>query len=453
MMSSFRSQIPTPVLWVVETLQRNGHHAHVVGGCVRDLLMGRAPEDWDVTTSALPAETAALFPKVIPTGMKHGTVTVLVDEEPIEVTTYRSDGDYSDGRRPDDVRFGASLHEDLSRRDFTMNAIAFDPMAEVLVDPFDGAKDIGRGSIRAVGAARDRFSEDGLRAMRALRFMATLQFELDPSVRLAIAETLPILGKVSVERFRDELLKLLGAEQPAAALEAAQRTGALAVFIPELDAGVGCTQNRHHRHDVWTHTVIAVEHTVGDPIRRLGALLHDVGKPATRAPYADRPGEFSFLKHELAGAEMSASIAERLRLSSAEQQRVVGMVEHHMFSCDPGQKPAGMRRFLRRVGPELVPDLLALRIGDVVGKGLGEDGTEQVNPFSEALERLQREPQLLSTRDLAIDGRDVMRALAVAPGPRVGAALKALLERVTEHPELNTREALLALLPELPATC
>jgi putative nucleotidyltransferase with HDIG domain len=269
----------------------------------------------------------------------------------------------------------------------------------------------------------------------------------------AIEGTLGILGKVSVERFRDELLKLLGAEQPAAALEAAQRTGALGVFIPELGEGVGCTQNRHHRHDVWTHTVIAVEHTVGDPIRRLGALLHDVGKPVTRAPYEDRPGEFSFLKHELAGAEMAASIAERLKLSSAEQQRVVGMVEHHMFSSDPGQKPASMRRFLRRVGPELVSDLLALRVGDIVGKGLGETATEQVNPFREAIERLQQEPRLLSTRDLAIDGRDVMRELALAPGPRVGAALKALLERVTEQPELNTREALLALLPELPSTC
>jgi tRNA nucleotidyltransferase (CCA-adding enzyme) len=425
----------------------------VVGGCVRDLFMGRTPKDWDVTTSALPAQTAALFPKVIPTGMKHGTVTVLVDEEPIEVTTYRADGDYSDGRRPDEVRFGVTLHEDLSRRDFTMNAIAFDPTKEALVDPFGGEADIHRKLIRAVGEARDRFAEDGLRAMRALRFMATLELELEPSARLAIGETLHVLRKVSVERFRDELLKLLGAAHPAIALEGAQRTGALALFVPELDAGVGCTQNRHHRHDVWTHTVITVEHTVGDPIRRLGALLHDVGKPSTRAPYADRPGEFSFLKHELAGAEMTATIAERLKLSSAEKQRVVGIVEHHMFSCDPGQKPAGMRRFLRRVGPDLVPDLLALRVGDVVGKGLGEDATAQVIPFREALERLQREPQLLSTRDLAIDGHDIMRELAVAPGPRVGAALRALLERVTEQPALNTREALLALLPELPSGC
>jgi len=453
MFAHLRSQIPDPVTWVVATLQRRGYEAYVVGGCVRDLLMGRKPNDWDVTSSARPEETVALFPKVIPTGIKHGTVTVLVDGEPIEVTTYRSDGDYSDGRDSDTARFGDSLREDLSLRDFTMNAIAYDPVAGLLVDPFDGAKDISHRLVRAVGEAKDRFCEDGLRAMRALRFMATLRFELDLPVVDAIQSTLPLLGTVSVERFRDELLKLLGADQPHAALDAAQRLGALSLFIPELTDGVGCTQNRHHKHDVWTHTLVAVEHTVGDPIRRLGALLHDVGKPATRAPYEDRPGEFSFLMHELTGAEMTASIADRLKLSSAEKQRVVGMVEHHMFSCDPGQKPAGMRRFLRRVGPELVPDLLALRIGDVVGKGLGEDATAKVNPFREALERVQQEPQLLSTRDLAVEVADVMRELAVAPGPRVGEVLKSLLERVTEEPTLNTREALLALLPELSSNC
>ncbi len=453
MSSEFRSHIPASVSSVIETLQQNGHQAHVVGGCVRDLLMGRKPKDWDVTTDALPAETAALFAKVIPTGMKHGTVTVLVDDEPIEVTTYRTDGDYTDGRRPDSVRFGVSLGEDLARRDFTMNAIAYDPRADSLVDPFEGKKAIVERKIRAVGRAEDRFREDGLRAMRALRFMATLGFELDATILIAVTATLNVLAKVSAERFRDELLKMLGAEHPRAALDAAQRTGALGLVIPELNEGVGCTQNRHHKHDVWTHTLVAVDHTIGDPIRRLGALLHDVGKPGTRAAYEDRPGEFSFLQHELTGAEMTASIAERLKLSSEQKQRVVGMVEHHMFTCDPDQKASNLRRFLRRVSPELIPDLFALRIGDVVGKGLGEDATGRVNLFREAIERVQHEPQLLSERDLAIDGRDVMRELALTPGPRVGTVLKTLLERVTENPELNTRDLLLALLPELPNNC
>jgi tRNA nucleotidyltransferase (CCA-adding enzyme) len=452
-MPTFSTPVPQEVLSVVSTLRRHGHEAFVVGGCVRDLLLGRRPKDWDVTTDALPQQTVALFSRVIPTGMKHGTVTVLSGGEPIEVTTYRKSGHALSEDSTCAVQPGVTLLEDLAHRDFTMNAIALDPVADKLVDPFLGAAAIAERRISAAGRATERFAEDALRAMRALRFMATLGFVLDDEVTAAIATARQGLSGVSVERFRDELLKILAAEQPRDALRLAQRTGALGVFLPELDAGVGCTQNRHHKYDVFLHTLVTVEHTAGDAIRRLGALLHDVGKPGTRLPYDDRPEEFSFLRHEQLGAEMTAAITARLKLSTDEQRRVVGMVEHHMFAADPDQKPASLRRFLRRVGPELVPDLLALRIGDIVGKGMGEDANAKLAPFIAALTRVQNEPRLLSTRDLAVTGKDVMQKLALPPGPRVGELLASLLEQVTENPELNTREALLALLAELPNRC
>lgn len=452
-MNPLREPVPESVLFVVSTLRRYGHEAFVVGGCVRDLLLGRRPKDWDVTTSALPEQTVARFAKVIPTGMQHGTVTVLVGDAPIEVTTYRKSGHAPSKDAADAVQPGVTLLEDLAHRDFTMNAIALDPIAGTLVDPHGGAAAIVEQRIVGVGSALARFSEDGLRAMRALRFMATLGFTLDEEVIQAIVATRDVLARAAVERFRDELLKILAADKPQRALTLAQQTGALGLFIPELDAGVGCVQNRHHKYDVFTHTLVAAEHTTGDAIRRLGALLHDVGKPGTRAPYEDRPNEFSFLRHELLGAEMAAAIAERLKLSTDEKRRVVGMVEHHMFSAERGQKSSGLRRFLRRVGPELIPDLLALRIGDIVGKGMGEDAPAKLAPFIAALERVQSEPQLLSTRDLAIRGKDVMERLALPPGPRVGEVLSSLLEQVIENPELNNREALLALLSELPSRC
>lgn len=452
-MHPFHTSVPESVLSVVSTLRRYDHEAYVVGGCVRDLLLGRRPKDWDVTTNARPEQTVALFAKVIPTGMKHGTVTVLIGDEPIEVTTYRKSGHAQSADDADAVQSGVTLLEDLAHRDFTMNAIALDPIAGTLVDPHGGAAAIAERRIAGVGSARERFGEDGLRAMRALRFMATLGFTLDEEVLRAIHATRDVLARVSIERFRDELLKILSGGNPRRALELAQQTGALGLFIPELDAGVGCVQNRHHKYDVFMHTLVTVEHTQGDAIRRLGALLHDVGKPGTRAPYDDRPNEFSFLRHELLGAELTAAIAERLKLSTVEKQRLVGMVEHHMFSAEPGQKASSLRRFLHRVGPELIPDLLALRIGDIVGKGMGEDAQAKLAPFIAALERVRSEPQLLSTRDLAIRGKDVMDRLGLPPGPRVGDVLAQLLEQVLENPELNNREALLALLSELPNRC
>jgi tRNA nucleotidyltransferase (CCA-adding enzyme) len=410
---------------------------------VRDVELGRPAKDWDIATSAMPDEVQRLFKKTIPTGIAHGTVTVLMHGAPIEVTTYRGEGAYSDARRPDHVVFGVTLEEDLARRDFTMNAIAYDPVADALVDPFGGHADLAARVIRAVGDPEARFREDGLRVMRAIRFAATLGFTIEPATEAAIPSALGSLARVSGERVRDELLKLLGAPKPSIGLWVAQRTGILGVVLPELAEGVGVAQNRFHRYDVWRHTVESVDATPGDALTRLGALLHDVAKPRTAAPKADAPGEYTFFRHDLVGAEMTDQIARRLRLSNKEREKVTALVGHHMFWYSPEWSDATVRRFLRRIGPELVPDLFALRAGDVIGRGFGEDPEKELGELRRRIETVVAEDQALSIADLAVTGQDVMDVLGVPPGRIVGDTLRGLLEEVIDDPTLNTRAALL----------
>ena len=443
------ADVAPAALEVCRRLAEGGHSAQIVGGCVRDLLLGRAAKDWDVATSAHPDAVQRLFKKTIPTGIAHGTVTVLVHGEPVEVTTYRGEGAYTDARRPDHVVFGVTLEEDLSRRDFTMNAIAFDPVAEATLDPFGGRADLEAGLIRAVGDPVARFREDGLRVMRAIRFAAVLGFVIEAGTEAAIPSALSSLARVSSERVRDELLKLLGAERPSIGLDIAQRTGVLAAILPELAEGVGVVQNHHHRYDVWRHTMTAVDATPGDAIVRLATLLHDVAKPRTAAPKADAPGEYTFYRHDSVGAEMSAAIARRLKLSNKERERVVALVGHHMFWYSPEWSDATVRRFIRRVGPELLPDLFALRAGDVVGRGFGEDPDSELGELRRRVDKVVAEDQALSIGDLAIGGKDVMDALGLPPGRAVGDLLRQLLEEVLEDPELNTRERLLERLGAL----
>ena len=442
------SDVAPPALEVCRKLAAAGHAAHVVGGCVRDVLLGRAAKDWDVATSALPDEVQRLFRRTVPTGLAHGTITVLVGKEHVEVTTYRGEGAYSDARRPDHVTFGVSLEEDLARRDFTVNAIAYDPLADVRVDPFGGQRDLEARVLRAVGDPEARFREDGLRVMRAVRFAATLEMEVDPATEAAIRPALPSLARVSAERVRDELLKLLGAPRPSRGLRIAQRTGILDVILPELVEGVGVTQNRHHAHDVFEHTLAAVDGTPAGsgPLVRLGTLLHDVGKPRTAAPKEGAPGESTFYRHDEVGARMSDEICRRLKLSNAERERVVALVGHHMFWYSPEWSDATVRRFIRRVGPELLGDLFALREGDVVGRGRGEDPESELGELRRRIDKVIADAQALSIGDLAVNGQDVMRVLGVPPGREVGDTLRQLLEQVTEDPSLNDRERLLALL-------
>ncbi len=450
---ALRAEVPPDVLAVCRRLRDAGHQAHLVGGGVRDMLIGRPPADFDLATDARPEAVVALFGTTfaIPTGLKHGTVTVLSEtRRPVEVTTFRGEGEYLDGRRPVSVTYVDTLEEDLSRRDFTMNAVAFDPLDGRLSDPFDGQGDLGRRLIRAVGDPLVRFREDGLRPLRAVRQAAQLEFEVDPPTRDAIPQTLDVFRKVSAERIRDELFKMLGARQPSRGLELMRQTGLLGEVIPELLEGVGCIQNRFHKHDVFGHTLSVVDATQGDAVGRLGALLHDVGKPRARQPREGAPGEYSFFKHEYVGAEMAEEICRRLKLANADRDRVVAMVKNHMFFYMGDWSDGTIRRFVRRVGgQEGLADLFALREGDVKGRGFGEDPDEELGELQRRIAVVANADAALKVTDLAINGKDVMRILGIAPGREIGVILERLLERVLDDPSLNEREKLEAMLPEL----
>jgi tRNA nucleotidyltransferase (CCA-adding enzyme) len=449
---ALRAQVPPDVLAICRGLRAAGHQAHLVGGGVRDMIAGRPPSDFDLATDARPDAVVALFRTyAIPTGLKHGTVTVLTEtRRPVEVTTFRGEGEYLDGRRPASVTYVDSLAEDLGRRDFTMNAIAYDPLAGVITDPYDGQGDLARGLIRAVGEPLVRFREDGLRPMRGVRQAAQLEFEIDPPTRDAIPQTLDVFRKVSIERIRDELFKMLAARQPSRGLALMHTTGLLGEVLPELLEGVGCTQNRFHKHDVFEHTLSVVDETKGDPVLRLGALLHDVGKPRARQPREGAPGEYSFFKHEYVGAEMADAICRRLKLANADRERVVAMVKNHMFFYMPDWSDGTIRRFVRRVGgQEGLADLFALREGDVRGRGFGEDPAAEMGELKRRISEVAHEDAALKVTDLAIDGRDVMRILGIPPSREIGVLLERLLERVLDDPSLNEREKLEALLREL----
>ena len=450
-----RERIPDDVLTVCGRLQRAGHEAHLVGGGVRDMLLGRAPADFDVATDAVPEAVMELFGNrfAVPTGLKHGTVTVLTETAPprhVEVTTFRGEGIYLDGRRPSSVTYVKSLTDDLARRDFTMNAVAYDALADAITDPFGGQDDLSRRLIRAVGDPVARFREDGLRPMRAVRQATQLGFDIDPPTLAAIEPTLDVFRKVSAERIRDELLKMLAAPQPSRGLELMRATGLLGEVIPELLEGVGCTQNRFHKHDVFEHTLHVVDDTQGDPILRLGALLHDVGKPRARQPREGAPGEFSFFQHEYVGAEMAEEICRRLKLANAERERVVGIVRNHMFFYSPDWTDGTVRRFVRRIGGNAaLGDLFALRAGDVSGRGFGEDPENELAELRARVAVVAAEDAVMKVTDLAINGGDVMRVLAVRPGRIIGEVLEKLLERVIDDPTLNEREKLEALVGEI----
>ena len=455
MTTPLNGRIPPDVLAICRRLRDAGHQAHLVGGGVRDMLLGRPPADYDVATDAVPETVIDLFGKTFakPTGLKHGTVTVVTDAKPprhVEVTTFRGEGAYLDGRRPSSVTYVKSLSDDLGRRDFTMNAVAYDPIADVVTDLFDGRGDLSRGLIRAVGDPVTRFREDGLRPMRAVRQAAQLVFDIDGPTKAAIEPTLDVFRKVSAERIRDELLKMLASPQPSRGLQLMRETGLLGEVIPELLEGVDCTQNRYHKHDVFDHTLHVVDQTEGDPIRRLGALLHDVGKPRARQPREGAPGEFSFFQHEYVGADMADAICRRLKLANAERERVVGIVKNHMFFYSREWTDGTVRRFVRRVGGhEALDDLFALRAGDVVGRGFGEDPETELGELRERVASVAAEDAALKVTDLAIGGADVMRILGIPPSREIGEILEKLLERVIDDPSLNTPEALEPLVLEI----
>jgi poly(A) polymerase/tRNA nucleotidyltransferase (CCA-adding enzyme) len=440
---------PREVLHLAERLRAAGGQAWVVGGAVRDLLLGREVHDWDLATDLPPERTKSLFPRTMEVGARFGTITVLIREASYEITTFRRDGLYSDARRPDDVRYAEHLEDDLVRRDFTVNALAWDPIENRLADPTGGLDDLDARLLRAVGDPVERFTEDGLRLLRAVRFAAQLDFEIEAETYRALVLCAPRLERIAAERVRDELEKLLLAPRPSSALLLLQETGLLRRILPELSACYGVPQNRHHAYDVFHHTLAAVDAAPPDNrIVRLAALFHDTGKPESREERADGA---TFYAHQSAGRRHVERALRRLRVSGEDRRRVSHLVQHHMFHYRPEWTDAAVRRFLREVGAEHLDDLFALRAADTRGNGLKKRLAPELAELRSRIEEEIARQSALTVRDLATDGRDLMAALGLPPGPEIGRLLRTLLEEVIEEPERNERERLLARARELHA--
>lgn len=419
----------------------------VVGGAVRDELLGRPHADWDLATNLMPqavmARARAAGLRAIPTGLQHGTVTVMLEERPVEVTTFRSDGAYLDGRRPESVVLGVSLEEDLSRRDFTINAMALPLRGGGLVDPFGGRADLASRRIRAVGDPLRRFAEDGLRTLRACRFAAQLGFEVDAATLAAIPPRLDVARKVAVERVFIELTKLLCGTEPARGLDLLARTGLLDLWMAELRPMIGCLQNRHHRFDVWTHALEAVRLVPADPAMRWAALLHDAGKPGTRAVGED--GQARFHGHEAKSLEWASAILDRLKAGHALRRETLALVRHHGTHPLADWSGAAGRRFLRRLAEDGL-DLhrwAAFRLADQRAKGLEVEARERDHAAILArMEALAASTPPLEVKALALDGAALMRLAGRGGGPWLGTLQRQLLEAVIEDPALNLPEAL-----------
>lgn len=442
------SNIPPEVSRVTSTLERGGFEAWVVGGCVRDLLLGRRPQDWDVTTNATPEQIQGLFENTFYTN-DFGTVGVVNDSvedeslKVIEVTPYRLEGAYSDARRPDSVIFSHKLDDDLKRRDFTINALAYSPSRGELVDLYDGVKDIAAGVVRAVGDPKERFGEDALRIMRAVRIAAELGFAIEPETRAAMGELAGQLAKISKERIQGEFVRIIGSPRPMEALLLCRELGMLKYILPELEEGQGVEQNQAHKYDVFEHSLRALQHAAdrgwGGTVR-LAALLHDVGKPAARR-WSDDKKDWTFHGHEVVGARMAKKILKNLKFPREVTGDVVNLVRWHMFFSDPAVVTlSAVRRVVANVGREHIWDLVNLRICDRIGTGRPKEQPFRLRKYQAMIEQAMRDP--ISVGMLKTDGKRLMKVTGEQPGPRVGWMLHALLEEVLDDPGKNTEEHL-----------
>ncbi|MFP4211627.1 MAG: CCA tRNA nucleotidyltransferase [Alkalispirochaeta sp.] len=435
------SRVPRTIRRLAERYRAAGHELYIVGGAVRDRLLGKEIADYDFATSATPKETQRLFRRTIPTGERHGTVTVLFEGHPYEVTTYRVDGAYHDHRRPEDVRFSRSLLEDLRRRDFTINAIALDPEKETIFDPFDGRNDLDRRIIRTVGDPVERFSEDALRMLRAVRFSATLEFKIAPETAAAIPPLATTLRYVAAERIRQELEKMMGAsDRPSLGWSLLDDLTLLPGILPELTEDRSLKIEERGGPMVFPHLLRSCDCAPREnQLLRWAALLHDVGKPRC---FSIQDGGVHFHEHDRVSAEMSVEILERLRFPRAVIDGVAHLVRHHMFGYDSSWSDAAVRRFIARVGADQVFALTALRRIDTCGKTGKLRESEEIRELEQRVHRVLEEAPPLTVRDLAIDGRRIMEILGISPGPVVGVLLSELLQMVIDDPATNTPRTL-----------
>lgn len=455
--------LPKQIQEIINVFSKNGYELFLVGGPVRDMLLNRDIKDWDFTTNATPEQMLTLFPESFYDNT-FGTVGIpvtFVENETyksvVEVTTYRTEQGYMDKRHPESVSWGTSIDEDLTRRDFTINAIAIKadtlPDEPHIIDPFNGRADLANKVIRAVGNPEERFKEDALRLMRAVRFATQLGFGIETETLKAIITDSSLLSNISGERIRDELLEILGSPYPYEGILLLKNTGLLDYIIPELLEGIGVSQERpgrHHKDDVFTHNILSLRYTPAmDPIVRLSALIHDIGKPRVKSE--DEDGYVVFYNHEVIGARMAYDIATRLRLSKKQREKIVTLVRWHMFTVDEHITDSAVRRFIRRIGVDNVKDMMDVRIGDRLGGGTQTAESWRLKLFKKRVEG-ELAPAPFSINDLAIDGNDIMKELDIKPSKRIGEILQTLFDEVDEDLSKNTREYLLQRLHEIYAT-
>lgn len=438
-----RLTVPTEVLKIHATLRAAGFEAYLVGGCVRDLIIEREPKDWDLTTNAKPDEIQPLFDETFYENA-YGTVGVVTaSQDPrlkvIEITPYRTEGKYTNARHPDEVTWSDTLSEDLRRRDFTVNAMGYDPETHALIDEHNGEEDLARKMIVTVGNANERFSEDALRMLRAIRIAAELDFVLDSETCAGILANAEKLGNISRERVRDELIRILQSDRPMQAIFMAQKLGIMKYIIPELEEGIGCAQNQAHSFDVFEHLLRALQHAADQkwpPEVRLAALLHDIGKPATRR-WSDEKKDWTFYGHDVVSARMAKKILADLRFPKDSSHKIELLVRWHMFFSDPDTITlSAVRRVITRVGPESIQDLLNLRVCDRIGTGRPKAHPFRLRKYMSMVDEAMRDP--ISVSMLKIDGARLMEISGTGPGPRIGWVLHAFLEEVLDNPEKNT---------------
>lgn len=445
-------EIPKEARVICAVLKLSGYEAYLVGGCVRDMIAGVEPKDWDITTSARPEKIQELFPESVYEN-SFGTVAVKTESEDpklkiVEVTTFRVEGKYSDKRHPDEIRFADTVEEDLSRRDFTINAMAYDIDTNEVIDPYGGREDLDAKVIRTVGDPHKRFEEDALRLMRGVRFAAEFGFVIEEYTEQALRENAGLLEMIAKERIRDEFIKIIVTAKAVEGVEELERTGLLRFVMPELRDGIGVGQNEHHIYSVWEHNLkalgYAAQQAYGIEVR-LAALLHDVGKPKTKVG----DGKHStFHNHELVGARIATRMLDRLHFPKQMAEYIIHLVRYHMFYYNVGEvSAAGVRRFLARVGPETIDDLIKVREADRIGSGVPKAVPYKLRHLLFMIEKVKRDP--ISPKMLKINGEEIMELLGIKPGPIIGKILSVLLEEVIEDPFKNEQILLKRRVQEL----
>lgn len=437
--------LPEKVKYIINTIMEAGYEAYAVGGCIRDSVLGRIPNDWDITTSATPFQVKALFAHTIDTGLKHGTVTVMLDKEGFEVTTYRIDGVYEDNRHPKEVTFTASLIEDLKRRDFTINAMAYNDVTG-LVDVFGGMEDIKAKTVRCVGNPKERFTEDALRIMRAVRFSAQLGYQIEAETKEVIKKLSSNLTHISAERIQTELVKLVVSPHPEE-LRTAYETGITKVILPEFDVCMETAQNNpHHCYSVGEHILKSMENIRADKALRLAMLFHDIGKPETIT--VDEEGIYHFHGHQAVSEEMARRILKRLKFDNDTIYMVTNLVKYHDYEVLAGD--SYVRRAVMKIGEDIFPLLFEVKGADILAQSiyLRKEKEEKLKAVYQVYEKVIAEKQCVSLKMLAVSGKDLIEETGMQPGRKMGEVLQKLLDTVIEDPGQNNRESLLKLAKE-----